>query len=161
MKPAIFLGHIIDFNAGALIRTAESFGINLVLNVGKRKKYDTASQGTSKHMIYKDFESTREFIMYCKSNNHSIVCLENIAKSVPLSKAKYPVNPVFVTGNEKMGVPKEIMEEADLIIKIPQAFSYCKCLNTSVACSIVIHDWFEKNIEERDYGYKKSFGEHE
>jgi len=153
MKPAIFLGDILNFNSGALIRTAECFGINLVLNMGK-KNYVKASQGVHRHMIYHDLESIEDFIGYCKKNNHSIVCLENIGSATPIDQADYPHNPVFVPGNEKCGVPKEILEQADLIIKIPQAFSYCKCLNTTIACSIVIFDWFKKNMIKYNYGFK-------
>jgi len=154
MKPAILLGHLSNKNnEGMIIRTAEAMGINLVMNLSDCKKYESSTKH-DKHMHFVKHESIDKFIEFCKSNNHSIVCLENTENAVFLPEANYPKNPVFVTGNESKGVPKEILEQADLVVKIPQAFSYCVCMNTAIACSIVLYDWFQKNIHKRSYGYK-------
>jgi tRNA G18 (ribose-2'-O)-methylase SpoU len=157
MKPAILLGHLSNKNnEGMIIRTAEAMGINLVMNLSKNKKFESSTKH-DRHMHFVFQESTDKFIKFCKENNHSIVCLENTENAVFLPEANYPKNPVFVTGNEKEGVPKEILEQADLVVKIPQAYSYCVCMNTAIACSIVLYDWFQKNIQKRSYGYKSGF----
>ena len=39
---------------------------------------------------------------------------------------------------------KEIIDNADLIVKIEQAPTYVRCLNTTIASAIVIHDWYNK-----------------
>lgn len=155
MKPGILLGHLKNTeNEGMIIRTAEAMGINLIMSSSRKKDYLSAKKH-DKHMHFIEINSIKEFILFCKNNNHSIVCLENTKEAVSLTEAKYPVNPVFVTGHENHGVPKEILDNADLVVKIPQAFSYCVCLNTAVACSIVLSDWFQKNKLKRSYGYKE------
>lgn len=145
MKPAILIGHLKNIgNENNLIRTAEAFGINLVMVMGKRNKY--SAQGAEKHMIYLSFKNDLEFIKYCAENNHNLVCIENIKEATPISKIeKYPVNPVFITGHENTGVPNWLLKMASLVIQIPQAKTYVRCLNTSTACAIVIQDWFNKN----------------
>jgi len=145
MKPAVYIGNLKNpSNRGACIRTGESFGINLFLTNDGITDYAYA-QGTSKHVIFLKFDSEKEIIDYCKKNHHKIVCIENMPEAIDMNEINYPANPLFVTGNENDGVSKELLKAARLIVKIPQADTYCRCLNTSVACSIVMQDWFNKN----------------
>ena len=150
MKAGILLGQLKNRgNEGALIRTAEVFGLNHVFVLGKKESYG-ASQGTEKHMTYLEFKNEEEFIDYCLSNHHSIVCIENINGAKELDEIdKYPANPIFVTGNENTGIPKKILKFAKLCVKIEQGFGYGNCLNTSIAASIVIHDFFQKMKSKR------------
>ena len=150
MKPAIYIGNLKNSsNRGTCIRTGEAFGINLVMSNDNVKKYKY-SQGASKHMIFLKFETEEEVIGYCKENNHRIVCIEDCDEAWDIDKVNYPKNPLFITGNENSGVSKTFLNNAWTIVKIPQAKSYVRCLNTSVACSIAIQDWFNKNQKKLD-----------
>jgi tRNA G18 (ribose-2'-O)-methylase SpoU len=152
MKAGILVGHLKNKgNAGAIIRTAEAFGINLVFVIGEpEERYNTA-EGTDKHMTYLKFKTIDEFINYAIKNNHHIVCIENVNDAVEINSIeKYPVNPIFVSGHEKDGVPKELLDNASLIIKIQQGMGYANCLNTGTACGIIIHDFFKTEILKKN-----------
>lgn len=151
MKSGILIGHFKDKgNEGGLLRTAEAFGINLAFVLGKKQSEYRTSQGSDRHIVYFEFETISDFISYVKRNNHSIVCIENIENAKSISEVrKYPKNPIFVTGNEMLGVDKQLLDNANLIVKIEQANSYTNCLNTSVAGAIVIRDFYNKFNEKR------------
>ncbi len=143
MKAAILIGHLKNpGNEGSLIRTAEAFGISIVFVIGKKKSY-SSSKGLERHMLFKEFKDIEEFIIYCKTNNHRIVSIENGVGASKIDEVIYPINPVFVTGHEDTGVPADILKNSSRIVNIPQSNSYGRCLNTTVASSIVINDWFK------------------
>lgn len=156
MKPAILIGHLkFDKNGGAIIRSAEAFGINLIFSLDRNINLN-ASQGSDKNVIIMYFDTIDELIIYLKMNNFSIVCIENTSDAKNINEIKkYPSNPVFIIGNENNGVLTEFLRNAKLIVKIPQAEgSYVRCLNTSSAGSIVLYDWYIKNRQQRNYGWK-------
>jgi tRNA G18 (ribose-2'-O)-methylase SpoU len=156
MKAAIVIGHLNNHgNEGTLIRTAEAFGINHVFVIGKREKEYGTSQGADQHVTFTEFETIDDLIEYCKTNNHHLVCAENIQNSIEIGeltpeKKTWPVNPVFVTGNEANGVPEAIIKQSDLVVRIDHGFGYVNCLNTSVALSIIIHAFYQYRKKRRE-----------
>ena len=147
MKAGILIGHMKATNESSLIRTAEAFGISLVFVVnerGRELEY-SISQGADKQVLFLEFHTYTKLIRYTRQNNHSIVCIENMSEAIELSEvSKYPINPIFVTGNEGQGVPEELLDYATMVIQIRQGMGYIPCLNTAIAASIVIHDFFRK-----------------
>ena len=147
-------------NEACLIRTAEAFGINHVFVVGKRQYSYNISQGADRHMTFFEFETEKDIINYAQKNNHTIVCVENTPGAIDITDLpKYPVNPIFITGNEKHGVPEAFIKSADRVIKIPQSESYVRCLNTTTACSIVLNDWYQKRrLRDKQQYYENNGG---
>ena len=149
MKAGILIGQLSDTrNESALIRSAEGFGINQIFIAGNEKTRlsNTVTRGAHKHMSVHRFNSYKEFCGFAKDHNYSIVSIENTPNSEPIEEGvKYPVNPIFVVGNEGKGVPEDVIEYSDKIVKISQSpNSYIRCLNATVSGSIVIHDWYEQ-----------------
>lgn len=159
MKPAILLGHYKnDFNQGAIVRTAEALGINFVYIVGN-DDISKGSEGADKHVVVLKFKDYHAFLEWVRNNKHHLVVIENFdgdcwdtthpligkERCFSLENVKeYPTNPVFVSGHENKGVDTILLNNADLIISIPQGNGYIKCLNTSVAMGLVLYDWFIK-----------------
>lgn len=149
MKPAVYIGNLKNpSNRGTCIRTGESFGVNLILTNDDNIKYKY-SQGTSKHVTFLQFDTEKGVIDYCKKNHHKIVVIENTPEAIDIKDVNYPANPLFITGNENQGVSKLFLDNSKVIVKIPQADTYCRCLNTAVACSIIMQDWFQKNKKKQ------------
>ena len=145
MKPAIYIGNLKNpQNRGTCIRTGEAFGVNLILTDDDKTDYKYA-QGTSKHVIFNKIPTEAGVIAYAKENHHKIVVIEDTPNALDMNEINYPANPLFITGHENLGVSKLLLDNARIVVKIPQADTYCRCLNTSVACSIVMQDWFNKN----------------
>ena len=145
MKAGILIGHMKQRNESSLIRTAEAFGINLVFVVGNRRANYSVSQGAEKQVLFIEFPDYIKFLAYARDNNHSIVCIENSNDAIEVSEIKkYPNNPIFITGNEHRGIPDVLLRNADTTIQIEQGTGYMPCLNTAIAGSIVMFDFFSK-----------------
>jgi len=140
MKAGVYIGNLKNpQNRGTCIRTGEAFGINLVLTNDKVINYKY-SQGTSKHMIFLTEMNEKDLVEYSKKNNHKIVVIEDTPEAIDIDKVNYPANPMFITGHENDGVSDLLINNARIVVRMPQADTYCRCLNTSVACSIVMQD---------------------
>ena len=149
MKSAVYIGNLKNpSNRGTCIRTGESFGVNLIFTNDDNTNYKY-SQGTSNHVTFIKFDTEKDIISYCQKNHHKIVVIENTPEAMDIKNVNYRSNPLFVTGNENAGVSKLFLNSARMVVKIPQADTYCRCLNTAVACSIVMQDWFQKNKKKQ------------
>lgn len=154
MKAGLCIGQLSDRgNEAALVRTAEAFGISQVHIVGggKRSIESSVARGAEKHVSTHHYDDYLDLVRRARGHNQSIVGVEYSPDSVGVSELeKWPTNPIFVTGNEARGIPKTIAEHADETVHIEQApTGYMRCLNTTVAGSIVIQNWFA-DITDRD-----------
>jgi tRNA G18 (ribose-2'-O)-methylase SpoU len=151
MKCGVLIGHFSNVgNEGTIIRTAEAFGINNVFVIGTKQKEYFSAQGADRHVNFFEYPTVTDLIDYAITHNHSLVSIENTTNAIELNNvSSYPTNPIFVTGNENRGVPKEILTNSKLIIKIDQGFGYVKCLNTSVAMGIVLHNFYNSRLNTR------------
>ncbi len=151
MKTGIIIGHLNHKgNEGSLIRTAEALGFNNVFVLGKKEDIYKTSEGADRHVIFNEFKSEDDLVRHLLKNNFSLVCIENINSAIDIDKLeKYPKNPIFISGNEKLGVPQELLSNATICVKIPQGGGYVNCLNTAIAGSIVLYDFFRKQRSKR------------
>lgn len=145
MKAGIVIGHLNNKgNEAALLRTAEAFGINHVHVVGKPESHYNISQGADNHMTFFEHGDEGSLIGSLRDRNCTLVAVENAEGAIEVGNGgRYPTNPVFVVGEEGKGVPEVFVESADQVRIIPQSPNgYVTCLNTTVAGSIVIFDWY-------------------
>lgn len=151
MKTGILIGHLNNKrNESALIRSAEVFGVNQihVVNGAASRISSTVACGADRHVFVHHHDTLQQFVCRARDTNHNIVAVENAPGATPLeSEPDYPVNPIFVVGNEGRGVPEQVMDAADMVVTITQSpNSYVRCLNTTVAGSVVMHDWFASRL---------------
>jgi tRNA G18 (ribose-2'-O)-methylase SpoU len=146
-------------NVVTLIRSAEIFGAKEIILVGvKPELTNKVSVGSIKWIKIKYYNSFEEAYEYLK-NKYKLIALEITKDSKPIFEIKkYPKNACFVIGSEKTsGLPKEVLEKCELVIKIPQ-YGITGSLNTATTGSIAIFDYVSKNIgldllkpKERNY----------
>lgn len=152
MKAAILIGHLSNKgNEGAIIRTAEAFGITNVFVIGEIEPSYHSSEGCDRHINFFKFKNFDDLIDYAKSNNYKFVLIENLNEATEIGNIEYyPANPIFVMGNESDGIPQELIPFASKIVKIKQGLGYANCLNVGVATGIVIHDFFKKELNKKN-----------
>jgi tRNA G18 (ribose-2'-O)-methylase SpoU len=146
-------------NVVTLIRSAEIFGAKEVILVGiKPELTNKVSVGSINWIEIKYFKEFEEAYEYLKGK-YKLVALEITKDAKPIFEIKkYPKNTCFVIGSEKTsGVPKEVLEKCDLVVKIPQ-YGITGSLNTATTGSIALFDYVSKNIgldllkpKERNY----------
>lgn len=143
------------FNTGAIIRTAHLFLVQEIILVDIPKFYERAAMGTHKwenitHMTLCDF--VRKHSVFSSSDNRIIVAMERRPDldSKNLIHFKYPENPILCFGNEKTGLPDEIIDLARShmpiggdIVSIPQ-FGLQNDMNLANAASVAVYDWIFK-----------------
>lgn len=140
----LFLDGIQDpGNLGTMIRTADAAGFNfIVMNKGTVDVYNdkvirsAAGSLLNVHCLY--VENGVEFLTHLKNNAYHLVvtALEN-SKDYNL-KENYKSKNCLVIGNEANGVSKDIIEMADVVVKIPIA-GEAESLNASVAAGIMMY----------------------
>ena len=88
------------------------------------------------------------YLTELKRNGWTLVGLEQTVSSVDLRQAKFPDKMVLVLGNEKEGVPSEIIQMLDLCIEIPQ-YGIIRSLNVHVSGSILLWEYISLILERK------------
>lgn len=140
------VNHQYEINIGTMVRITNAFAGREFLIIGN-KRYDRRSTvGTHNYETVVHISDANNLKEWLTANNRTMVAIEQDATAIPIHSVEfYPENPVFVFGNENSGIPKEILEVADIKVYIPQMGSV-RSLNVSSACSIVVYDWCIKHL---------------
>jgi tRNA G18 (ribose-2'-O)-methylase SpoU len=134
-----FLG---DFNIGTVIRSANAFNVRAVYYLG-RKHYDR--RGTVGTHNYTDVIhlNTRDQLLKLKEE-YELVALENtVPSATSLVDATYSRPPLFILGEEGVGITPETLELCEKFVYIPQ-YGSVRSLNAAVAGSIIMNDFVTK-----------------
>ncbi len=134
--PNIRSGH----NVGAMFRTADGAGVDKIYLSGHTPcpphvQIDKVSLGAEKWVPWEYCKQTVPILKKLKAAGFNVVALEQIKKSVTISrwKPRYPL--ALVVGNEKTGVTKNILKYCDEAVSIPMR-GRKDSLNVSVAAGI-------------------------
>jgi tRNA (guanosine-2'-O-)-methyltransferase len=133
-------------NSSAVIRSCEIFGIQDV-HVIENKYISNVSKN-----IAKGSQKWLSFHNYKKETNNTIACLNSLKgkgyqliatsphhNSCLLHDFDITKKSAFIFGVEKTGVSKEVIKNADGILKIPMA-GFTESLNISVAAAIILEN---------------------
>ena len=135
------------YNIGAIIRSAEFFGINKIILIGysgidknepdmihrKLKKTSLGAMPKVKLEVLQNIEDLKKY-------NLPIVAIENNIDEVKnLYKWTPPENLILLFGNEVDGITPEGLSVASEIVEIPRVGTHSS-LNVATACGIVISE---------------------
>ena len=121
----LVLDEIIDtYNIGSLFRLADAVGAKKVYLCGKMEyppssRIHKAAVGTENWVPWEKTNSTLETVKKLKKRGIQIIAIEQDKRSVSYKKIipKFPV--ALVAGNESRGLPKKVLDEADIIAELP------------------------------------------
>ena len=122
------------YNVGAILRTAESFGIENICFSEKtpfidNPKVEATSKGTAPLLnCHKDVEALPR----------PLIALETHEKAHPIESFTFPQTFTLILGNEEYGVSTEMLAKADHIIHIP-LMGTKNSINVASAFAIVAH----------------------
>jgi tRNA G18 (ribose-2'-O)-methylase SpoU len=132
-----------EHNVGTLVRTAHAAAAEEVVLVGDREWNIEAAKTADYFTDVTILEDERAFLEHVDRCGWSLVAVELDDRAVSLFDAEYPENPCFLLGAERDGLPRSLMDAAEVIVQIPQ-WGLVPCLNLAVAGSIVIYDYLSK-----------------
>lgn len=133
-----------EHNVGTLVRTAHAAAASEVILLGEREWNVQAAKTSDLYTEIVQLDADIEsFRAHLKARGWNLVAVELSEGSVNLFDAVYPERPCFLLGAELDGVPQELLDDAELIVQIPQ-WGLVPCLNLAVAGSIVVYDHLHK-----------------
>lgn len=127
------------FNVGSIFRTAECMGVRKIYLFGytpgpEQKKVAETAMGTASRV---EWENVAETNTLFKKLTRPVVCLESAKNADPLHSFDFDFPCTMILGNEKYGIRKELLEQADNIVQIP-VYGWKNSLNVGVAFGMAV-----------------------
>lgn len=143
-KPIIAAWQIINpENIGNLIRLADNVGSVEIFILGEDFRLRMSSikktAGLSFNNIRLTFIAPEDFFAGI-SPDYQMVAIETSEDSTNIFTEKLPKKIVFLLGNERNGLPDEILKKCSLSIHIPMT-GKCKSMNVSHALAVALFEW--------------------
>lgn len=138
-------------NLGGLCRTCEVFGASrLVLgskHVISEKDFKSVSVSSEKWVDVEEVKihELKTYLMRMKKKGFIIVGVEQTAQSKKLTDFHFPRFTVLVLGNEKAGIPVEIIHLLDECVEIPQ-YGIIRSLNVHVSGALLIWEYSRQHL---------------
>jgi len=152
-RPIIAAWKIINpENIGNLIRLADNVGAEDVYILGEDFQLRSSSikktAGLSFSNIRLSFITPENFLNQLNPD-YQLAAIETSEDSTNIFRTKLPAKIVFLLGNERNGLPTEILEKCQLKLHIPMT-GKCKSMNVSHALAVALFEWqrqmlFSKN----------------
>lgn len=127
-------------NTSAVLRSCDVFGIQEVNIVEERnsKAIDREiAMGAQKWVDLNRFHSVKDCISHLKHQNYQIVATTPHTNDCELHDFDISKKSCFFFGRETEGLSDEVLNEADVFLKIPM-FGFTESLNISVSAAITL-----------------------
>ena len=140
-----------DFNIATLIRNANAFMASEVWIYG-RKQYDRrGTVGTHHYTNFKhvktidNVKTALEDLKQKYHHNVTVVGMDNILNAQPINNYHWPRQNhiVMIFGQEKNGIPNELIDMCDDLVYIEQ-YGSVRSLNVGTASGIAMYDYCGK-----------------
>ena len=127
-------------NTSAVIRSCDVFGIQEVNIVEERnsKRIDREiAMGAQKWVDLNRYHSVKDCVKDLKKKGYQIVATTPHTKDCLLHEFDVTKKSCFFFGRETEGLSQEVLDEADVFMKIPMA-GFTESLNISVSAAIIL-----------------------
>ena len=140
-------------NLGGLCRTCEIFGASKLVLGSKHVVSETGFQSVSvsseKWMEVEEVK-VNDLVGYLsgmRKEGYTIVGVEQTAQSKKLTDFQFPCSTVLVLGNEKTGIPVELIQLLDECVEIPQ-HGIIRSLNVHVSGALFIWEYSRQHLND-------------
>ncbi|XP_039995691.1 probable methyltransferase TARBP1 isoform X2 [Xiphias gladius] len=138
-------------NLGGLCRTCEIFGASALVLDSLRHISDKHFQSLSVSselwlplLEVKPVELT-DFLQIKKSEGYCIVGVEQTANSQSLQDYQFPEKTLLLLGNEREGIPANLLQMLDVCVEIPQQ-GVIRSLNVHVSAALLIWEYTRQHL---------------
>jgi len=151
-KPVIAAWQIINpENIGNMVRLADNVGTEDVFILGTdfqlRMSSIRKTAGLSFNNVRLTFISPEDFFDQL-SPDVQLVAIETSEDSTNIFSTNLPERIIFLLGNERNGLPEEILQKCPLKVHIPMT-GKCKSMNVSHALSVALFEWQRQMLSQR------------
>lgn len=148
-------------NAGALIRSCDSFGVQTLHVIEKnyrQKVADVISKGATKWVNVQNYSDgpnpTKNCIETLKQKGYRVAALTPHTNDVELHQYKINQPTALVFGTEQTGVSETVFELADDFIRIPMV-GFAESFNISVSAALSMYE-FTNQLKDSTIDWKLS-----
>jgi tRNA G18 (ribose-2'-O)-methylase SpoU len=135
-------------NIGNLIRLADNIGAKELFILGEdfqiRMSSVKKTAGLSFENIRLNFIHPNDFFSQINPE-YRLVAIETSQKSTNIFTTKLPEKVVFILGNERNGLPEEILSKCSFQVHIPMT-GKCKSMNVSHALAVTLFEWQRQRL---------------
>jgi tRNA G18 (ribose-2'-O)-methylase SpoU len=148
-KPIIAAWQIINpENIGNIIRLADNVGAEQVYILGSDFQLRMSSVKKTAGLSFSNIQLTfidPEAFFKKIDPDYQLIAIETSGKSVNIFNAKLPEKPIFMLGNERNGLPEEILCRCEIQVHIPMT-GKCKSMNVSHALTVALFEWQRQKL---------------
>lgn len=134
-----------DFNLGTVIRNANAFLAKDVIICG-RKQWDRRGAVGVHH--YENLRHVR-YIEEFDPGDRPLVGIDNIPGAVPIDTFSWPKDAVMAFGEEKVGLPDEIIKLCSAVVYIRQ-YGSVRSLNVGTASGLAMYSYCLQHVNQGD-----------
>ncbi|XP_068597703.1 probable methyltransferase TARBP1 [Brachionichthys hirsutus] len=138
-------------NLGGLCRTCEIFGASALVLESLRHVSDKQFQSLSVSselwlplIEVKPAELT-DFLQVKRSEGYCVVGVEQTANSRSLQDYRFPEKTLLLLGNEREGIPANLLQMLDVCVEIPQR-GIIRSLNVHVSAALLIWEYTRQHL---------------
>lgn len=135
-------------NIGSLMRLADNIGCNEVFILGEKFEFRQSSikytAGQSFETIKLNFISPGDFFNTIPED-YELVAIETSVHSKNIFTSSLPDKAIFIVGNERYGLPFELLNRCMHIVHIPMTGT-CKSMNVSHALAVALFEWQRQQL---------------
>lgn len=133
-----------DFNMGSIVRTANSFNVQKVHIIGKKKYNRRGAMCTDKYLEIIHHADLADFLNTQKGRE--LVAIENnTSRAKPLHAKRFSPNTTLIFGSENNGITSELLEAATDVRYI-ESFGSTRSVNVGVAAGIAMYEFARQII---------------
>jgi tRNA guanosine-2'-O-methyltransferase len=130
-------------NMAGLCRSAEIFSVDQFvlpdISVVQSKDFQTVCMTSDQWLPIIQVEplDLPSYLTTLRKSHYTIIALEQSSNSLPLHTFTFPSKFCLLLGNEREGIPADLLHLCDVCLEIPQ-FGVVRSLNVHVAGSLVL-----------------------
>ncbi|KAL3874090.1 hypothetical protein ACJMK2_037153 [Sinanodonta woodiana] len=138
-------------NLGGLCRTSEIFGVSEFvlgkLSYTEDKAFQSLSVTAHKWLNITEVYETKipEYLQQKRLEGYTLVGVEQTANSVCLTDYQFPQKTLLLLGNEREGIPVQLISLLDVCVEIPQQ-GVIRSLNVHVSGALLIWEYRRQQI---------------
>ena len=133
-----------DFNIGSIVRTANSFNVNKVHIIGKKKYNRRGAMCTDKYLKIVH-HPTLEAFLDTQQGRELIAIENNVDRAKPLHDKKFVQNTTLIFGSENNGISPELLAKA-ADVRFIESFGSTRSVNVGAAAAIAMYEWTRQAI---------------
>uniref|UniRef100_A0A4X1UCH8 tRNA (guanosine(18)-2'-O)-methyltransferase TARBP1 n=1 Tax=Sus scrofa TaxID=9823 RepID=A0A4X1UCH8_PIG len=138
-------------NLGGLCRTCEVFGASALvvssLQCIRDKQFQHLSVSAEQWLPLVEVKPPQliDYLQEKKAEGYTIVGVEQTARSVDLTQFCFPEKSLLLLGNEREGIPANLIQQLDVCVEIPQQ-GIIRSLNVHVSGALLIWEYTRQQL---------------